>query len=127
NPDRSSPIGPDRQRPQTGGHGGGAAPARPPRRVREAPRVAARSEDRVVGDALEAELWGVRLAEHDGPGLPEPLDHRGILLGNEALVQLGPPRGAHPFGHDQVLDGYWYPVEVAERAAPHHRGFSLSG
>jgi hypothetical protein len=64
-PDRSTTVGPNRNRTETGRDGRDRATARTARGERQIPRVARDTENEIVGVALQRELRAIGLAEND--------------------------------------------------------------
>src|SRR5882672_313745 len=120
--DRSAAVGAEGQGRQTRRDGGARAAGGAAGRVAEAPRVAGRAEEEVVGHADPAERRRVRLAEHDRAGRLHALDRGRVLGGHVVPVERRAESGPHVPGDDQVLHRERDAVERTELGAPPRDG-----
>ena len=66
---------------------------------------------RLPESPFPAQFGRIRLAQNDCPGGIQPLDNRGILIGDPIKLDQRPARGADTARRRQVLDRDRYPRE----------------
>ncbi len=114
--ERPTQVGSLTQRDHAGGErrcaaAGGAA--RAPGRI---PGIAGAAEDLVEGVSSSRELGAVGLAQDHGTGLPQPLHHHGVLVGNVLSGDGRTVGGAEACHWSDVLDPHGQATEWADPA-----------
>ena len=92
-------------------------PVEPAAGQRGIPRIARDPEHRVERVGARPELRRVGLADDDGAGRLEPLDHERVRLRHVVLEDLRPPGRADPLRRRQVLDRHRHAVQRPELGA----------
>ena len=125
--DRSATVGAKGQGGHTCSESRGASPARTAGRHRQVPGVPRDTGERVVGEALPAELRSGGLPDEDCACLPQPGHRRGFV--GPILVRIGEP-GAAQHGPaadgEEVLDRHRDAVERAPRLPGGIAGFRVA-
>src|SRR5262249_32875497 len=114
------------ERAHAGGNTYRGASARAATGQRGIPRVAGGAKYRIEGVSAGPELGAVGLADHDGAGRLESLDHEVVLVWNVVLIDERAPCRANSLGRIQILDRHRHAVEWSQgsRLSAQRRGRS---
>ncbi len=117
--DGAAAVGAGRDDRQPRGERGGGSAARAAGGEVGVPRVAGGAEEEVVGEALDAELGHVRLADDDAARRAQPADGDAVGLGGRRIGEpAGAVRGAHAAHVVVVLREHRQPSQRARVLAP---------